>query len=265
MIELKILPFLESFWAISILFYADGNISWRLFVLHTHNNRMKTRLPILITLTMLISACGSGVYINKAYLADNSIDGKILAVLPADVYYSGKQPKKDDWYEQEQTASRDLQAEVEGALIDFRNTHPRRTKQYPVVMMSADTVNKRLLTKMADLRTAWTMPADSVGRMIGADLVIKVRMDKARYMSQSAATWTNIGLTVLSSALAAVNDGYAPEFEYAKANDFDYEISLISTKTGDTLSRYVLNPRNRGQITGVNKKMASKSVVFAGQ
>lgn len=233
--------------------------------LHTDTKRMKTKLPILIILTLLISSCGSGVYINKAYLSDNNIDGKTLAVLPADVYCSGKQPKKDDWYEQEQTASQDLQAEVERALIDFRNNHPRGDKQYPVVMMSADTVNKRLLTKMADLRTAWTMPADSVGRMVGADLVIKVRMDKARYMSQSAATWTNIALTVLSGVLSIGNEGNPPDFEYAKANDFDYEINLISTRTGDTLSRYALNPRSREEITGVNRKMAAKSVVFAGK
>ncbi len=190
---------------------------------------------------------------------------KTLAVLPADVYYSGKQPKQDDWYLQEQSASRELQAEVEQALLDFKNSHPRRDKQYPVVLMSMDTVNKRLLTKMADLRTAWTMPADSVGRMLGAGLVIKVRMDRERFMSQSSATWTNIGLTVLSGALSAINNGSPPQFEYAKANNFDYEIALISTKTGDTVSMYRFNPRNREDIKGVNKKMASKSVVFAGE
>ncbi|OOQ60568.1 hypothetical protein BC343_25100 [Mucilaginibacter pedocola] len=215
---------------------------------------------------MLLSSCGSsGVYINKAYLNNNNIDGKTLAVLPADVYYSGKQPRKEDWYEQEQTASQDLQFEVQQALLDFKNVHTRRDKQYPVVLMDAYTVNKTLLTKMADLRTAWTMPPDSVGRMLGADLVIKVRMDREHFMSQSAATWTNIGLTVLSGALSAINNGYPPEVEYVKANNFDYEISLISTATGDTISRYAINPRNRDDITGVNHMMASKSVVFAGK
>jgi hypothetical protein len=149
--------------------------------------------------------------------------------------------------------------------IDFKNSHPRRDRQYPVALMSVDTVNKRLLTKMADLRTAWTMPADSVGRMLGADLVIKVRMDRERFMSQSSATWTNIGLTLLSSVLPTDSEGNPPQFEYAKANNFDYEIALIATKTGDTVSRYRFNPRNRDDITGVNKKMASKSVVFAGE
>jgi hypothetical protein len=226
---------------------------------------MKTRLPALISITLLISSCYSGVYINKTYLSDNNVNGKTLAVLPADVYYSGKQPRQDDWYLQEQTASQELQTEVEQALIDFKNNHPRRDRQYPVALMSVDTVNKRLFTKMADLRTAWTMPADSVGRMLGADLVIKVRMDRERFMSQSSATWTNIALTVLSSVLPADSEGNPPQFEYAKANNFDYEIALISTKTGDTVSMYRFNPRNREDITGVNKKMASKSVVFAAE
>nr|WP_294946163.1 hypothetical protein [uncultured Mucilaginibacter sp.] len=226
---------------------------------------MKTRLPTLIAITLLLSSCYSGIYINKAYLSANDINGKTLAVLPADVYYSGKQPRQDDWYLQEQTASQELQAEVEQALLDFKSSHLRRDKQYNVSLMGADSINKRLLAKMADLRTAWTMPADSVGRMLGADLVIKVRMDRERFMSQSSATWTNIGLTLLSSVLPADSEGNQPQFEYAKANNFDYEIALISTKTGDTVSRYRCNPRNRGDITGVNKKMASKSVVFAGE
>jgi hypothetical protein len=198
---------------------------------------MKTRLPILIAITLLLSSCCSGIYINKAYLSANNINGKTLAVLPADVYYSGKQPRQDDWYLQEQTASQELQAEVEQAMLDFKSSHPRRDKQYPVVLMSADSVNKRLLTKMADLRTAWTMPADSVGRMLGADLVMKVRMDRERFMSQSSATWTNIGLTLLSSVLPVDNEGNPPQFDYAKANHFDYDIALISVKTGDASTR----------------------------
>ena len=226
---------------------------------------MKTRLPTLISIILLLSSCYSGVYINYTYLSSNNINGKTLAVLPADVYYSGKQPSEDDWYLQEQTASQELQAEVEQALIDFKNSHPRRDIQYPVAMMSVDSVNKRLLTKMADLRTAWTMPADSVGRMLGTDLVIKVRMDREHFMSRSSATWTNITLTLLSSILPTDSEGKPPQFEYAKANHFDYEIALISCKTGDTVSMYRFNPRNREDITGVNKKMASKSVVFAGR
>lgn len=224
---------------------------------------MKTRLPILIISAMLAS-CTSGIYVNKAYLSQHNIDSMTLAVLPADVYYSGKQPRQDDWYAQEQTASHELQAEVQQALLDCKYTHGRRNQQYTVVLIDADTVNKRLLTKMADLRTAWTMPADSVGRMIGADMVIKVRMDRERYMSDKAANWGNAGLFVLNVLTSPRNEPYVPLFGYVKAADFDYEINLIATATGDTISSYRLNPPNRGEITRANKWMAAKSVVFAG-
>ncbi|AMR30879.1 hypothetical protein A0256_05300 [Mucilaginibacter sp. PAMC 26640] len=268
MVELKILPF-SGLGKINRLpfnlFFVAGNNQALLFVLVTVTQIMKTKLlNLLITLATFASSCASsGVYINRAYLASHTIGGK-LAVLPVDVFYSGEKPKEEDWYAEEQKASRQLQAEVVQTFFDYKNTHERHSRQYPVQLMGADSVNALLLMKMADLRTAWTMPADSVGRMIGADLVIKVQMDRERYMSAKEAAWANIGFAVLNGLLPPPAENAPPRLKYVKANDMDYNICLIATKTGDTVSSYSFTPGNRKDITRVNKKMAAKSVVFAG-
>lgn len=227
---------------------------------------MKTKLPILlISLATFACSCGSsGLYINSKYLSSNNIGGK-MAVLPADVYYSGEKPERDDWYTAERTASLQLQAEMVKTFLDYKNIHERSVRQYPVELMSIDSVNNLLCKKMADLRTAWTLPADSVGRMVGADLVIKIRMNRERYMSAKSAALANVSFTVLNGLLPPNNTDDPPLFAYVKASDMDYDICLIATKTGDTISRYSFNPRREKDIIKVNKTMAAKSVVFAGK
>lgn len=217
----------------------------------------------MLIIATVFTSCSREIYNNKEYLSSHNLEGKKLAVLPVEVFYSGQRPAKADWYAEEQTASLNLQADIAQTFLAYKNEHERKNQQFKVKLMSADTVNNKLYTKMMDLRTAWTMAPDSVGRMVGADLVLKVRMNRERYMSEKAANWANAGFFVLNGLLG---NEYNPEaFGYVKASDTDYEISLIDTKTGEVISRYNPNQQNRQKIKKINKLMASKSVVFAGE
>ncbi|OOQ60567.1 hypothetical protein [Mucilaginibacter pedocola] len=227
---------------------------------------MKKILTLITLIAALASSCSHEVYNNKGYLAAHNIVGKTVAILPVEVYYAGKQPKNTDWYTQEQATSLNLQAQLEQAYLLHKERNQPKKHQYKVELMNTNTVNARLRNKMVDLRTAWTMAPDSVGRIIGADLVFKVRMSRERYMDENLAKGINAGAFVLEGLLNSNKKNKdVVLLPRVTAEDIGYEVSLIDAHTGEIVSRYVGDPNseNSKSINGINKAMASRSVVFA--
>ena len=221
----------------------------------------------LFCLGFALTSCSHQVYNNKSFLAANSLEGKKLAVLPVEVYFTGNQPKNADLYAEEQSTSLSLQNEVEQAYLRHTSNHNPKKHQHKVQMVDVNTVNQRLRTRVADLRTTWGMSPDTLGQITGADLVLKVRVTKNRYMSQGTAKAINTGATILDVLMNSNSKNpNVTILPRVKAGDVSYEVSLIDVKTGTVVSSYTNNPEkdnNGNSIKKVNSKMAEQSAVFA--
>ncbi|MBK0380286.1 hypothetical protein [Mucilaginibacter segetis] len=228
---------------------------------------MKTKTFTLIaSVVLLASSCSKEVYNNKHYLAQHNLEGKTLAILPVEVYYTGNKPKNSDWYAEEQAISLQIQTALEQAYLLHAGEHKPGKHQFNIKLMDVNTVNKKLLQNMTDLRTAWKMPADSVGRMIDADIVFKLHMNKERYMSKNLAKSINTGAFFLESLLnTSDKGGDFVALPRVQAEDVGYEISLIDAHSGEVISSYVKDPeKDRSKkVRKINKTMVAKSVVFA--
>ncbi|GAB3924382.1 hypothetical protein [Mucilaginibacter myungsuensis] len=228
---------------------------------------MKTIYSILSTICLVValSSCSHDVYNNKAFLKDNDLQGKKLAVLPVEVTLTGSQPKNSDWYAEEQSTSLSIQNELEHAYLQYTSSHSPKKHQQQVQMVDANTVNQRLKTRVADLRTTWGMAPDSLGRIAGADLVLRVRMSRMRFMSDAAAKGINAGAFIID-ALINTKTNQISTLPRVKASEVNYEISLIDVKTGTVVSSFVNRPdkdNNGNSIRKGNEKMAEQSAVFA--
>jgi len=227
---------------------------------------MKTKIfTLFISVAALASSCSKDVYNNKSYLTSHNLEGKKVAVLPVEVYYTGNKPQNADWYTQEQATSLELQSAVEQAYLAHKADNKPKKHQFNVEMINVSTVNERLRTRMVDLRTAWTIAPDSVGRMVGADLVFKIRMNKERYMSKNLSKGINAGAFLLEGIINSGKRNDVVLLPRVKAEDVGYEISLIDAHTGEIISSYINDPEKdqSRRINEINKAMAAKSVLFA--
>lgn len=228
---------------------------------------MKTIYAILTSMCLaaMLTSCSHDVYNNKAFLKTNSLAGKTLAVLPVEVTLTGSQPKNADWYAEEQSTGLSIQSELEHAYLVHTTTHSPKKHQHQVKMLDVNTVNQRLKTRVADLRTTWGMSPDTLGRIAGADLVLRVRMSRTRFMSDAAAKGINAGASIID-ALINLNTKNISTLPRVKASEVNYVVSLIDVKTGTVISSFVNNPekdRNGNSIQKGNIKMAEESAVFA--
>jgi len=215
---------------------------------------------------VVLLSCSKKVYNNNAYLSSHDLKGKKLAVLPAEVYYTGIPASKGDTYKEEQTTSLEIQSALEQAYLMHTNTHSAKKYQHHVEMINANTVNERIKAAIPDLRTAWKMAPDSLGRLSGADLVLKVRLIRTRYMSDGLAHGINTGKAIFDAIVNTNTNGlsFTPG---VKASSVRYEVSLIDARTGILISSAANEQEkdsNGDSIEKINKLMAEKAAVYAG-
>ncbi len=220
---------------------------------------------LLGILPVVLFSCSKKVYNNDAYLSSHDLNGKKLAVLPVEVYYTGIPASKGDTYTEEQASSLEAQSALEQAYLMHTANHGAKKYQHHVEMINSNQVNDRIKTAVPDLRSAWKMAPDSLGRLSGADLVLKVRMVRTRYMSEGLAHGINTGKAIFDAVVNTSTNGlsFTPG---VKAYSVRYEVSLIDAKTGVLLSSAVNEQekdRNGDSIKKINELMAEKAAVYA--
>ncbi|RFZ92202.1 hypothetical protein D0C36_12240 [Mucilaginibacter conchicola] len=218
-----------------------------------------------LLVVILATSCSKQVYNNNAYLAKHKLEGKTLAILPVEVHIAGRTDKNNNRYAEEQALSLNLQNQFHQDYLRHAGS-PGKGQQH-VMLLDPEMVNSRLQNKVADLRSVWALPADSVGRMAGADLVYKIRISTQRYMSKDLAKGINTGLFLLESIIENKKSSDIIDMPNVKAEDVDYDISLIETRTGEVISKYINNPdREKDEpIKDINKKMVKAAAVYVGR
>jgi len=195
------------------------------------------RLISSLILVIFFQSCSRTVYNNETYIASSHLQGKKVAVLPAEVEFTGRLPKGLTIEKKlliEEKEGTEIQNLVHREYL-FRSKKARK-KQLPVELMSLEMVNAKLSQIGITTRESWALAPDSLAKLTGADLVVRVRVKKDRIMSDAASLGVGVATSVLGSILNKDGSG-AVLGTSGKTYNISFDATLMDGKTGEIVSK----------------------------
>lgn len=107
-------------------------------------------------------------------------DHRIIAVLPVEMVFTGKQPKNltaEQIKKIEEVESKSFQESLYSKVL---------SKNLRVEVQSVNKTNSLLASNGIDVRKSWNMTAEEPARVLKVDAVVKAKVEKERYMSDLA-------------------------------------------------------------------------------
>ena len=200
---------------------------------------MKSLIIPILPLVLIVTACNSNVYKDKSFFSKANLSGQTLAVLPAEVSYSGKLPK--DWdadrvLKMENAESSKLQQAIYDDFLYHASEKAIRQK-WDIKLIDIKVVNDKLAQSGVSIHDSWKLPSDKLAKIIGTDMIIRAKVQNMRYMSQAAATGINVGVSVIETILSRRNTS-AGIFPHAVAGEVDMDLSLYHSSQATAITRF---------------------------
>ncbi|MCP4218262.1 MAG: hypothetical protein GY765_26740 [bacterium] len=163
---------------------------------------MKKKLYVLsiVILALSLQFCGHHFYTNPVFM-EKAADHRIIAVLPFEMVFTGKQPKKltiEQIREIEVAESIAFQNSLYHALLNQKN---RYKNPLLIDVLSVRKTNRLLKSNDIDVRESWDMSSEELARLLKVDAVVRTRVIKKRYMSNLASFGIEVGNIVLNTLL----------------------------------------------------------------
>ena len=166
---------------------------------------MKKNLPFYSGLLLLIlfTSCAGHKYYTSSSFDQQTAKHKMIAVLPAEMIFTGTQPKN--------LSPEDIAAIEERESIAFQNSlynsilrHANTKKYYTSVnVQDIGTTQKMLEENGISIRDSWKEDDKKLTKILGVDAVVRMRIQKKRYMSDLASMGVDMGKQVLYQIGAA--------------------------------------------------------------
>ena len=160
---------------------------------------MKKYLPCLSMASFAIvffSACSHKHYVTS-YFDQQTANHKLIAVLPAEMIFTGIQPKElstGDIAKIEENESRIFQSYLVNSILRYANTN----RYYMSVgVQDISTTEKLLEDNGISIRDSWKEDDKKLAKILGVDAVVRMRIQKKRYMSDLASMGISYGQQVL--------------------------------------------------------------------
>jgi hypothetical protein len=159
---------------------------------------MKINLPILsiCTVLLLLVSCSRRYYTTSDF-HEKTLGHKAVAILPAEIILTGKLPKNmspEDVARAEETESIRFQYALHNNLLRHANTRKYITT---VHFQDINTTRKLLEGHSISVRECWKMDDNDLARLLGVDAVIRMRIEKRRYMSDEASYGIEVAKQVI--------------------------------------------------------------------
>ena len=189
---------------------------------------MKTKLPLFICVLFLLAlgACSGPRYYTNNLFEKQTAHHKVIAILPAEVIYTGNIPKElspEDIRYIEETESKAFQNSLYNSIMRHANTRSYFTR---VNVQDISTTQKMLETAGISLRGSWKEDDKTLARILGVDAVVRLRIQQKRYMSDLASMGVDVSRRIL----------------YKTSSFIKLPIPSISNKTADlVVSCYVVS------------------------
>jgi hypothetical protein len=227
------------------------------------------KLHSLLLSILALHACSSQVYNNKSYLKAHNLAGKRIAVLPAEVELTGKLPSNyslEKKYQIEESESKSIQRQI---FSQYLYKSKSKSKKSAVELMNVDQINSKLQQAGISLRESWSIDPDSLARLVGADMVLKIRVKKNRMMSESAAFGIGVATTVLGNILNNSDRNNTSVGTSAKTYNMFFDATLTDAVSHVVITRFShegaasWNQSPEQIIESSGRKIVRKGAVYA--
>jgi hypothetical protein len=135
--------------------------------------------------TLFLFSC-SNKYYKASNFEEKTEDHKVVAILPAEITFSGKQPKNstpESIAQAEERESIDFQYALMNSILNHANTKKYITT---VNFQDINTTLKNLEANNITIRDSWKKDDEELAKLLGVDAVIRMSIRKQRYMSDEA-------------------------------------------------------------------------------
>jgi len=188
---------------------------------------MKRNLPLLKLACLAIfffTACSRKNYA-VSYFDQQTAHHKLIAVLPAEMIFTGVQPKDlspEDIAKIEENESRIFQNYLFNSILRYANSR----KYYTAVgVQDISTTLKLLEDNKISIRDSWREDDRKLAKILGVDAVVRMRIQKKRYMSDLASLGVSYGRQVINQI---GNVGKYVPYVPNKTNDIYASCNIVS-------------------------------------
>jgi hypothetical protein len=183
-------------------------------------------LPVSFIFIIVLGSCSSHKYYTSSTFEQQTAHHKIIAVLPAEMIFTGTQPKNlspEDIANIEETESRGFQNSLYNSILRHANTKKYFTS---VNVQDIGTTQKLLEKSGISIRDSWKEDDKKLAKVLGVDAVVRMRIQKKRYMSDMASMGIDMGRQILYQTGAATK--LPLPYVSNKTNDIHALCSVVS-------------------------------------
>ena len=164
---------------------------------------MKLNLHTLIYSLVFVAFIATSSCRHKFYTAANFDEEtrghKKVAILPAEMIFTGTRPQNmtdADIAKTEELESKVFQQYLYNNILKYS----KKGRYYTTVSFQSTTSTLQLLEKnKISVRDSWQMPAEELKKLLNVDAVVRMKVQKERYMSDLASLGISVGQKVLNT------------------------------------------------------------------
>lgn len=173
----------------------------------------------------LVCSCSARRYYTTSSYEQQMATHKTIAVLPAEMVFTGIQPKNltpDAIAQIEETESQIFQNALVNGILRYADTRRYLTT---VSVQDIGTTRKILEENKISIRDSWNEDDKKLAALLGVDAVVRMRVLKKRYMSDLASMGIGVGQQVLYQV---VNTRFPLPYVPNKTADIYASCNLVS-------------------------------------
>jgi hypothetical protein len=156
---------------------------------------MKKALPLLFIPISIFLSCSHKYY--TSYFDQQTVNHKIVAVLPAEMIFTGKQPDNlspDDIDKIEEMESKNFQYALYNSILRYANSR----KYFTRINLQDLVITQKILDEHSlTYKDVWKKDDKELASMLGVDAVVRMHIRKQRFMSDAASYGISIGKQIV--------------------------------------------------------------------
>ncbi len=192
---------------------------------------MNRLLFSIVVFAFVFTGCSKDYYLNSDF-KKISANHQILAIVPVEMVLTGQMPEDMDDSDIEALEEAESKA-FQKSLYNQIHWSPSKSKHLKVDFQSVEKTNEILDEHEISIRRSWKMTAEELAELLEVDAVVKVQVEKQRYMSDIASMGISIGKRIIDilTRYRSVVVGN----ELSKTSDINSNCSIVNGKDGSIL------------------------------
>jgi hypothetical protein len=184
---------------------------------------------LFLSIVFILGACGAQKYTAPNF-EELTAGHETVAVLPVEMVFTGRQPKDlslDDIRQIEEGESLAFQISLNNALLG-------KAEDKRIYFQEIDETNKLLSENDISIRERWDMRGDDLAEILGVDAVVKMRVEKQRYLSDLESFGIDLAQRIIHRLANYQFYPWVPD-RLEKTNDVRAKASLVNGRDGKVL------------------------------